>query len=231
MRHSQHKRSSPWRCQLSLTHSPNLHNSLIARIPVTTGRTLAEWFHRLESGPAFLRREERAHWLADDAGHLLRLRLRDRARVRDAPALAPQRSLTGPSRLAQRRLRPARIPRATALLPPARPTRTGYRPFGSWHDLAARQVYASRSMADGAHRRAGRHDGAGLTRLPDRHIAHGIPGQKCRDLAIHILRCGHSGHLRPALELPAGIIVSAGAALAIGTAWCGFAAQFGQRIG
>ena len=33
-----------------------------------TGRTLAEWFHRLESGPAFLRREEQAHWLADDAG-------------------------------------------------------------------------------------------------------------------------------------------------------------------
>ena len=27
-----------------------------------------EWFHRLESGPAFLRREEQAHWLADDAG-------------------------------------------------------------------------------------------------------------------------------------------------------------------
>ena len=58
----------PWRCQLSLTHSPNLHSSLIARIPVVTGRDLAEWFHRLESGPAFLRREERAHWLADDAG-------------------------------------------------------------------------------------------------------------------------------------------------------------------
>src|SRR5262249_34590377 len=58
----------PWRCQLSLTHSPNLHNSLIARIPVTTGRTLAEWFHRIETGPAFLRREEQAHWLADDAG-------------------------------------------------------------------------------------------------------------------------------------------------------------------
>ncbi len=44
---------------MSLTHSPNLHNSLIAR---------TEWFHRLESGPAFLRREEQAHWLADDAG-------------------------------------------------------------------------------------------------------------------------------------------------------------------
>ena len=55
---------------MSLIHSPNLHNSLIARIPVTTGRSLAEWFHRLETGPAFLRREEQAHWLADDAGNL-----------------------------------------------------------------------------------------------------------------------------------------------------------------
>jgi hypothetical protein len=53
---------------LSLTHSPHLHSSLIARIPVVTGRDLAEWFSRLESGPAFLRREERANWLADDAG-------------------------------------------------------------------------------------------------------------------------------------------------------------------
>jgi hypothetical protein len=53
---------------LSLIHSPNLHKSLIARIPAVTGRELAEWFHRLDSGPAFLRREERAHWLADDAG-------------------------------------------------------------------------------------------------------------------------------------------------------------------
>jgi hypothetical protein len=52
---------------LPLTHSPNLHSNLIDRIPTVTGRTLAEWFHRLEAGPAFLRREERAHWL-DDAG-------------------------------------------------------------------------------------------------------------------------------------------------------------------
>ena len=53
---------------VSLSHSPSLHNSLIARIPVVTGRDLAEWFHRLETGPAFLRRDERAVWLADDAG-------------------------------------------------------------------------------------------------------------------------------------------------------------------
>jgi hypothetical protein len=68
MGHSQLKRKLPWRCQLSLIHSPNLHSSLIARIPAVTGRSLAEWFHRLESGPAFLRSEERAHWLADKAG-------------------------------------------------------------------------------------------------------------------------------------------------------------------
>ncbi|HEX2746345.1 MAG TPA: DUF4287 domain-containing protein [Streptosporangiaceae bacterium] len=68
MRQSQLKGELPRRCQLSLIHSPNLHSSLIARIPVVTGRELAEWFHRLESGPAFLRCDERAHWLADDAG-------------------------------------------------------------------------------------------------------------------------------------------------------------------
>ncbi len=53
---------------MSLIHPPHLHSSLIDRIPVATGRDLAEWFSRLESGPAFLRREERATWLADDAG-------------------------------------------------------------------------------------------------------------------------------------------------------------------
>lgn len=51
-----------------LVHSPNLHTSLIARIPAVTGHSLPEWFNRLESGPMFLRREERAHWLADSTG-------------------------------------------------------------------------------------------------------------------------------------------------------------------
>ena len=53
---------------MSLTHSPSMHTSLIARIPAVTGRDLAEWFSRLESGPAFMRREERVHWLADEEG-------------------------------------------------------------------------------------------------------------------------------------------------------------------
>jgi Domain of unknown function (DUF4287) len=53
---------------LSLTHSPEMHKNLIARIPIVTGRELREWFHRLESGPAFSRCQERAHWLADEHG-------------------------------------------------------------------------------------------------------------------------------------------------------------------
>ncbi len=53
---------------MSLTHSPATHKSLLARIPSQTGRELAEWFSHIESGPAFLRRDERANWLADEHG-------------------------------------------------------------------------------------------------------------------------------------------------------------------
>ncbi len=53
---------------MSLTHSPEMHKNLIARIPIVTGRDLREWFRRLESGPSFSRCEERAHWLADEHG-------------------------------------------------------------------------------------------------------------------------------------------------------------------
>jgi len=53
---------------MSLMHSPDMHKSLIARIPSQTGRELAEWFGHLESGPAILRRDERANWLADEHG-------------------------------------------------------------------------------------------------------------------------------------------------------------------
>jgi hypothetical protein len=58
----------PLEVPMSLMHSPDMHKSLIARIPFVTGRELAEWFTHLESGPAFLRREERANWLADEHG-------------------------------------------------------------------------------------------------------------------------------------------------------------------
>jgi hypothetical protein len=36
--------------------------------PHPTRSDLREWFVRLESGPAFLRCEERANWLADEHG-------------------------------------------------------------------------------------------------------------------------------------------------------------------
>jgi hypothetical protein len=67
--HSQQEQASAhWRCQLTLNHSPETHKNLIARIPFVTGRDLPEWFESLESGPAFLRCEERANWLADEHG-------------------------------------------------------------------------------------------------------------------------------------------------------------------
>jgi uncharacterized protein DUF4287 len=53
---------------LSLTHSPEMHKNLVARIPAVTGRDLREWFSRIDSGPAFLRCAERATWLADEHG-------------------------------------------------------------------------------------------------------------------------------------------------------------------
>ncbi|MQA97018.1 MAG: DUF4287 domain-containing protein [Streptosporangiales bacterium] len=53
---------------MSLNHSPETHTKLIARIPRVTGRDLPEWFQSLDNGPAFLRCEERSHWLADEHG-------------------------------------------------------------------------------------------------------------------------------------------------------------------
>jgi len=51
---------------MSLNLSPETHKNLIARIPGVTGRQLPEWFESIEAGPAFLRNEERANWLADE---------------------------------------------------------------------------------------------------------------------------------------------------------------------
>ncbi len=53
---------------MSLIHSPEMHKNLIDRVPRVTGSDLREWFHRLESGPSFMRRTERAQWLADEHG-------------------------------------------------------------------------------------------------------------------------------------------------------------------
>ncbi|MBW8481568.1 DUF4287 domain-containing protein [Actinomadura parmotrematis] len=53
---------------MSLSHSPDTHSKLIARIPLVTGRALPEWFSTIENGPSFVRCEERSNWLADEHG-------------------------------------------------------------------------------------------------------------------------------------------------------------------
>lgn len=51
---------------MSLPHSDETHQSLVARIPEVTGRQLPEWFHEIDSGPALLRFDERVSWLRDE---------------------------------------------------------------------------------------------------------------------------------------------------------------------
>jgi hypothetical protein len=49
-----------------MSHSPETHQQLVARIPQVTGRDLAAWFQCLEEGPSLTRFEERVNWLADE---------------------------------------------------------------------------------------------------------------------------------------------------------------------
>jgi predicted DNA-binding transcriptional regulator AlpA len=51
-----------------LRHSPEMRRKLISRVQSVTGRGISQWFAELDSGPAFLRTEERAQWLADEHG-------------------------------------------------------------------------------------------------------------------------------------------------------------------
>ena len=51
---------------MSLHHSDETHQQLIARVPQVTGRDLPEWFVALDDGPALLRFEERVNWLRDE---------------------------------------------------------------------------------------------------------------------------------------------------------------------
>jgi len=53
---------------MSMNHSLETQSKLIARVPSITGRELPEWFRTIDNGPAFLRCEERANWLADEHG-------------------------------------------------------------------------------------------------------------------------------------------------------------------
>ena len=51
---------------MSLHHSEDTHQQLIARVPSVTGRELPEWFSALEDGPGLLRFDERVNWLRDE---------------------------------------------------------------------------------------------------------------------------------------------------------------------
>ncbi len=53
---------------MSLHHSEETHQNLVARVPTATGRGLPEWFRAVEEGPAFLRFDERVNWLRDEHG-------------------------------------------------------------------------------------------------------------------------------------------------------------------
>ncbi len=53
---------------MSLHHSEETHQNLVARIPGATGRNLPEWFREIEDGPGLLRFEEKVNWLRDEHG-------------------------------------------------------------------------------------------------------------------------------------------------------------------
>lgn len=51
---------------MSLHHSEETHQLLLARVPEATGRALAEWFRAIEDGPGLLRFDERVNWLRQE---------------------------------------------------------------------------------------------------------------------------------------------------------------------
>jgi len=53
---------------MSLHHSEETHQNLVARVPMVTGRELPEWFKTIEDGPAFPRFDDKVNWLRDEHG-------------------------------------------------------------------------------------------------------------------------------------------------------------------
>lgn len=51
---------------MTLNHSEETHQMLVARLPGATGRELPEWFRALEDGPSFLRFDDRVNWLRSE---------------------------------------------------------------------------------------------------------------------------------------------------------------------
>lgn len=48
---------------MTLHHSEETHNNLVARVPSATGRGLPEWFRAIDDGPSFQRFEDKVAWL------------------------------------------------------------------------------------------------------------------------------------------------------------------------
>jgi Domain of unknown function (DUF4287) len=53
---------------MSLHHSEETHQNLVARIFAVTGRELPEWFRAMDDGPAFLRFDDKVNWLRAEHG-------------------------------------------------------------------------------------------------------------------------------------------------------------------
>jgi hypothetical protein len=48
---------------MSHTHSDEIHQNLLSRIPRCTGREVCDWIKAVDDGPALHRIEERVNWL------------------------------------------------------------------------------------------------------------------------------------------------------------------------
>jgi hypothetical protein len=53
---------------MSVHHSAETHQSLIARIPQVTGRPLPDWLETLDAGPSLARFDDRVSWLRSEHG-------------------------------------------------------------------------------------------------------------------------------------------------------------------
>jgi hypothetical protein len=53
---------------MSLHHSEETHQNLVARVYAVTGRDLPEWFRAMDDGPAFLRFDDKVNWLRQEHG-------------------------------------------------------------------------------------------------------------------------------------------------------------------
>jgi hypothetical protein len=53
---------------MSVHHSEETYDNLVARLPQATGRDVKEWCQLVEDGPAFTRQDEKVHWLQDEYG-------------------------------------------------------------------------------------------------------------------------------------------------------------------